>query len=81
MTDRHLPKHTSTSAENTRRVIDRSEDLDALPAKSVVLDQFDDVWQKDSDGDFQTAGGWLPSEKLINLRGPVTVIYTPEETA
>lgn len=61
-----------------RRVIDRPEDLDKLPVGSIVLAEDGDAWRKDSDGDFQTAGGWLPSEKLIYLCGPVSVIYEPE---
>ncbi|MGO1991992.1 MAG: hypothetical protein ACTH2Y_09215 [Corynebacterium sp.] len=66
---------------DVRRVIDRPEDLDALPAQSIVLDVGGDAWQKDFEGDFQTVGSWRSSDVLIDTYGPVTVIHEPEVTA
>lgn len=62
---------------DTRRVIDRPEDLDKLPVRSVVLVKNYSAWQKELNGRWSYCLLNRQADNLIMLYGPVTVIYEP----
>lgn len=63
------------------RTIATVEELDALPVGSVILDSDGDAWQRSTSGwtctdrAFNTVD--QPSENLVNILGPATVIWEP----
>ncbi|MGO1991144.1 MAG: hypothetical protein ACTH2Y_04875 [Corynebacterium sp.] len=67
------------TAERPARAIDRPEDLDALPAMSVVVERDGAAWQKRPFGPWDFRDWQSPADGLLARFGPVTVAYTPEE--
>lgn len=67
----------SRLVRETRRVIDRPEDLDALPVGSIVIDKNGNPWKKLHDGLLEGIVMVTNSEGVLNRVGPVTVIYEP----
>lgn len=65
---------------DTRRVIDRPEDLDKLPVRSVVLDRYR-AWEKHPDDEWYSTelDDGFSSRQLMNYNDPMTVIHTPKE--
>lgn len=61
------------------RTIETVEEMDALPEGSIIRDGYGDAWHKD--------GGWsctdttfaYLSKTIVNVYGPVAVLWTPEE--
>lgn len=64
---------------DVRRVIDRPEDLDALPVGSIVITVTKATWKKTAVGKWSLAGGSCTSRNLIDAYYSVTVIHEPEE--
>lgn len=63
---------------DTRRVIDKPEDLVKLPSVSVILDGASRVCEKSDSGRWLRLDGlYLTAAEVIESRGPVTVIYEP----
>ncbi|OLT55860.1 hypothetical protein BJF89_13820 [Corynebacterium sp. CNJ-954] len=60
---------------DTRRVIDRAEDLDKLPVGSIVLDNDGDPCKKISEGNFECGSAIFSAEGLLRLSAEVTVIH------
>lgn len=67
---------------DVRRVIDRPEEMDALPVGSVVLDLSSHAWEKYPDDEWYSTelDDGFSSRRLIRI-GSVTVIHEPEVTA
>lgn len=63
---------------DTRRVIDRPEDLDKFPEGSIAIDKHGEPWRH-RQMDWVGENYRRDDENLLEVEGPVTVIYTPEE--
>jgi hypothetical protein len=61
----------------TRRVIDRPEDLDALPVGSIVLDKSGRPWCRIKDGYWAFGLDRYKADYMLHFSGPVTVIHEP----
>lgn len=62
---------------DVRRVIDRPEDLDALPGGSIVRTESGNTWSKGAFDDWHDGRASSSSGHLLRKYGPVTVIHEP----